>query len=378
MITNRWIGLAASLVTVSLLAACGSNNHSSSEPERNNGGEVITLPGGIAVPIGRPAEPAGDQRDARILSEYPVPAVQPEGVVYHPGTNAFYGGSTAGGSVYKARLDGTTEVFMPIGFDGAGKPTLRLSTQGFNVDDEDRLYIAGGAGGSVTVYQLPRGNHIATLLGTPGGYVNDMTIAPNGDIYYTDSLLPFVYRVSRAQLEANGLLPILPRTILAQSILLTPEIGYLNKLGDVNPFEANGIRATEDGRYIIIGDTNKHALYRLTALNDEPAPGTLIAGAGREIVQLDIDGDIGDADGITFLDSNTLYVMDNNGEAISRVELSSDYRSGRITKQARSERFHTPSGITLAPDDSLLVTSAELFDLSESANPFFVVRTPRF
>lgn len=68
----------------------------------------------------------------------------------------------------------------------------------------------------------------------------------------------------------------------------------------------------------------------------------------------------------------------NNGEAASRVELNQDYTRGEITRQIRSERFHTPTAITRAPDDTLLITNAELFDLSEPLAPDFIASTPRF
>lgn len=338
-------------------------------PLPDDGGQVVTLPGGTPVPIGDPQEPAGTQITATVLREYEVPTVQPEGITYDPVTDAFYGGSTLDGSVYRATIDGTVETFLPVGRDGAGRVDTRLAVQGVEVKD-DKLYVAGGPSGILHVYRLPGGEKLGTFPTLPGAYLNGIAVAQNGDVYITDSTLPFLYRFSDAQITAGFGLP--------QQIATTPETGALMMEDDLNPIEANGINETPDGRFILFNNLDDHAIYRLTKPTSDPATTPIVTGAGREIVRLVIEGDLGDADGQRFLDARTLYVMDNNGEAVSKVELNADYTAGRVTAQARSARFHTPSAVAVAPGGVLLVTNAELFDQSEPGPPFFVTAIPQF
>jgi sugar lactone lactonase YvrE len=93
--------------------------------------------------------------------------------------------------------------------DGEGNPDDRTQTEGFNVDEEGRLYIAGGGSGQLHVYDLPSGRKIAQFA--PNGFINDVDIGPNGDVYFTDSVNPFIYRVTAEQVEA-GTAPLRPST----------------------------------------------------------------------------------------------------------------------------------------------------------------------
>lgn len=346
----------------------------------------------LAVAPG-PASSAQDGRAGdKAAREYTVPANQPEGVVYDDRTQAFYGGSSLSGdgTVYKATLDGDAEVFMPTGFDGAGDPDpTRTQTHGFNVDKHDRLYVADVLSGFLHVYQLPEGNKVATFDTKeipddegPAPYINDVAISPKtGDVYFTDSNRPYIYRVTREQVEAGGGVP--------QAIDIDPPVDYGKNTRTNNGLEANGIRFTPGGKYIIFDSLNNGELYRLTPLKGDPEDEPIVDGSDRIVT---VEGpspvELGNIDGLEFKDGNTLYAVDNsstinetpgsfddNPERVLNLRFSGDYRRAEIVKETTNPEFRTPTAASLAPGNRLLINNAEFFDTN--GPPYVVLSIPR-
>jgi outer membrane protein assembly factor BamB len=308
-------------------------------------GLVIALLGALALSTGAIAQAVRSAEDVR---EYEVPASPPEGVVYDQKTQAFYGGSVSDGLIYKGTLDDpTAEVFLPAGSDG------RNEAIGVNVDNEVRLYIAGGSSGTLYVYDIETKELIARFETGEGGFINDVAISKNGDVYFTDSIRPFIYRVSEDQVEDGGGTP--------EAIPLTPEVDYE---GFPN---ANGIRITPNGKYIIFADSNDGKLYRMVPAEDP---------TDREISEIGgVRGQTDNPDGLE-LRGHTLYVVNNQDELIIEVRLSGDYLGGRVVGNTTTLEFHTPTTASLARG-RLLVANAEFFDQSEPGPPFYVVSIPR-
>jgi sugar lactone lactonase YvrE len=308
-------------------------------------GLVIALLGALALSTGAIAQAVRIAEDVR---EYEVPASPPEGVVYDQKTQAFYGGSVSDGLIYKGTLDDpTAEVFLPAGSDG------RNEAIGVNVDNEGRLYIAGGSSGTLYVYDIETKELIARFETGEGGFINDVAISKNGDVYFTDSIRPFIYRVSEDQVEDGGGTP--------EAIPLTPEVDYR---GFPN---ANGIRITPNGKYIIFADSNDDKLYRMVPAEDPTE---------REISEIGVvRGQTDNPDGLE-LRGHTLYVVNNQDELIVEVRLSGDYLGGRVVGNTTTPEFHTPTTASLARG-RLLVANAEFFDQSEPGPPFYVVSIPR-
>lgn len=319
--------------------------------------------------------------------EYEVPAevMQPEGVVYDEQTNAFYGGSnTPDGTVYKSKLKGAklkkTKVFMATGQDGAGETDNRAQTQGFNVDEKGRLYIAGAASGQLNVYKLPKGKKIAQFT-VSGSYINDVAVDPNnGDVYFTDSINPAIYRVTEQQVkDGTGT----PETFVLDDPMDPNDVDYTKGARTLNPLEANGIRFTPGGEYIIFNSLNNGELYRLDPESDPADPAiTKITGV--------TPAELGNQDGLEFLNENILYALDNaveqaenpaggdeSPERLLKLRLSNNYTEAEILEETPSEEFRTPTGVSLAPEGRLLITNAELFDTSEPGAPFHVLSIPR-
>ena len=254
---------------------------------------VVALLSMLALSTGAIAQAVRVAEDVR---EYEVPASPPEGVVYDQKTQAFYGGSVSDGLIYKGTLDDpTAEVFLPPGSDG------RNEAIGVNVDNEGRLYIAGGSSGTLYVYDIETKELLARFETGEGGFINDVAISKYGDVYFTDSIRPFINRVSEEQVEAGGGTP--------EAIPLTPEVNYQ---GFPN---ANGIRVTPDGKYVIFADTNDGMLYRMVP-SEVPTE--------REISEIGVRGRTDSPDGLE-LSGRTLYVVNNQDELIVEVLLSGDY-----------------------------------------------------
>ncbi len=98
---------------------------------------------------------------------------------------------------------------------------------------------------------------------------------------------------------------------------------------------------------------------------------------------------VGNADGLEFLNGNTLYSVDNavtrennpafgdeSPERIVKLRLSDDYLRAKVLQVRRSAKFRTPTSVSKAPRGRLLVNNAEFFD-GYGMEPFFVLSIPR-
>ena len=160
----------------------------------------------------------------------PGPAVFPEGVAIQAATDAFFVGSTTDGTIFSGDVNSTndTTVFLPGGGDG------RTDVRGMKAN-ETRLYVSAGALGQVFVYDTASKALLAKFATelTPS-FVNDVTIAPNGDAYFTDSQSPAIYRLSAD---------------LTTFERFTDFVGTPVVYG--TGFNLNGIASTPDGAYLI-------------------------------------------------------------------------------------------------------------------------------
>lgn len=326
---------------------------------------VAALAGALASGIAASAVAYAQSRgkEAEVRREYEVPASNPESVVYDKQTEFFYGGSSNDGTVYRATLDGKTEVFLPPLRDGTGEPDpTRTQTQGFDVDAEGRLYIAGGGSGFIHVYDVETGRKLAEFNTGPGGFINGVDDL-DGSVYLTDSTRPFIFRITQEQIDAGGGVP--------EAIPLEPEVNYTPNPRTPNNLEANGITSTPDGRYLIFGSLDNGKIYRMT-----PPP----VGSPEERKIKKINGlrmKLGDVDGIEFVGKRTLYAVDNNRERINEVRLSESYLKAEIVSRTTSPEFRTPTDVSPIPGGRLLVNNAEFFDASEPGPPFFVTSIER-
>src|SRR4051794_14456884 len=158
--------------------------------------------------------------------------VFPEGVDTFGGY--FYVTSTTDGAVFRGRIgsDDVAEVFLPGGQDG------RTFGVGIEATD-DLLLVAGGGTGSLFVYDRRDGAFLGrhTVAADGSRFLNDIAVTSNGDVYVTDSAADVVYRIAADDTASNSALEV---------------FATFAGIDPTGEFNANGIVATPDGRYLIV------------------------------------------------------------------------------------------------------------------------------
>jgi sugar lactone lactonase YvrE len=237
-------------------------------------------------------------------------AFQPEGIAIRGST--FYVGSIPTGAIYRGNVrSGQGAVFIP---GASGRAAI-----GVEIDNRNRLFVAGGTSGRAFVYdvrtrELIRSYQLTTSTPT---FINDVVVTPRG-AYFTDSRQARLYRVA---IGRGGRL-----ATSAQTIALAPPF-RLQGL-----FNANGIDATPNGRWLVIVQSSTGKLYRVH-------PST---GATREI---SLGGPtVETGDGI-LLDGRTLYVVQNTMNQIAVIRVNGALTSGTIRTRITDRRFMVPTTI---------------------------------
>ena len=235
---------------------------------------------------------------------------RPEGITSGRGTT-FYVGSLADGAVYRGDArTGEGEVFV------AG--TTGDTAVGTEVDQRNRLWVAGGSTGEARVYDARTGELLREYqLAAPGtGFVNDVVVTREA-AYFTDSVNAVLYVVPLA----NG-----GRPGAARALPLTGDLVY--KTG----FNANGIEASPNGRTLLVVQSNTGDLYAVDA-------------ATGVAEQVDLGGaSLTNGDGL-LRQGRTLYVVRNQLNQIAVVELGSGYRTGTVTGTLTDSDFQVPTTV---------------------------------
>jgi hypothetical protein len=192
---------------------------------------------------------------------------QPEGIAIGTG-NTFYVGSIPTGRVWRGDLrTGQGAELVP----NRGRMAI-----GVDVDQRNRLFVAGGPTGDGYVYNARNGADIAQYDFTGAdSFVNDVVVTKRA-AWFTDSVRQFLYKVPIGRKGQLG---------PAQSIPLTGDIVYQTG------FNVNGIDATPNGKKLIIVQTNIRKLFKVNrsgvtheiALGGATVPGDGILLHGRKL-----------------------------------------------------------------------------------------------
>ena len=217
----------------------------------------------------------------------------PEGIEFDTTARRFLSGSLVDGTVYEIAADGTLTPFIV--------DAELVSSIGIEADEpRDRLLVAnadravfGDSGPGIAklgVYRLSTGARIAMvdLRAVAGGaadsvaFTNDVTVAPNGDVFLTDTRMNLIYRVD-SDYQASVLYRFPPLTGLglngivhhADGFLIVVAIGgqgLLYKIPLDNPGAARPIALTQpatgadglvwssDGRLIVVSNSTSSAM----------------------------------------------------------------------------------------------------------------------
>jgi hypothetical protein len=277
----------------------------------------------------------------------PLPdGFQPEGIASGNGTT-FYVGSIPTGAIFRGDVQtGEGEIFVEGQED--------RSATGLKFDPRSGLlFVSGGGTGFAYVYDGETGEDVAQIQLTTDEtvFINDVVITREA-AYFTNSQQPVLYKVP---LERNGELPD------------EPEVEIIELGGDYEftegEFNANGIAASRNGRWLIIVNTFEGALYRV-----DPESG--------EATRLDLgDGNVENGDGILLLGED-LVVVQNFLNQVAVVELNERFTTGDIERVLTNQAFRIPT--TVASFGNMLCVVNARFDTEATPDTEYeVVCFPR-
>jgi Cu-Zn family superoxide dismutase len=268
----------------------------------------------------------------------------PEGITFDPQTRSFYTGSVNDGTIYRGRLnDPLVRPFIPqTGTSSVGMHERR-----------GVLFVAGGTTGSIRLYSIAARRQIASFNTGRGGFINDLVITGDGDVYATDSVRPFIWHVTARQVRAGSGTP--------EGIPVGSSIPF-----DTTPgvFNLNGIVALNDQTLVVV-QTNTGNFYRI-ALNNSRRRGA--APAIQQVRGLNVVG----GDGL-LLDRGRLVVV--TGTPTPRLvfaDLRNEGRTGRVERIQTDPNLRGPSTVDAA-ENRYLVVNADF----GGPPPFSIASLPR-
>jgi Cu-Zn family superoxide dismutase len=262
-------------------------------------------------------------------SVYTIPgdAVFPEGVAVDASGRSFFVTSNNDGTVFKGNVRQSALVpLAPSGADG------RTTAVGLKVDGRGRLLVAGGTTGKVFVLSAADGSTLKVLDSKPGAsqtFINDVTVA-GGYAYVTDSMRPVILRAATSGDGVGELEPWLDLTG-------TP---FVYKDG----FNANGIVSYDDGRLLVVVQSNTGKLFRINTRT-------------KAVSEIDLGGTtLTNGDGLVAQGSR-LFVVRNADNEIAVVKLRRGKREGRVGTAITSDAFMFPTTAARVGKRLLVVNS---------------------
>jgi hypothetical protein len=261
-------------------------------------------------------------------SSYTLPGstVFPEGVAYQPTTGNFFVSSTTDGSILRGN------VMEPDAAPFIAGGGVQFSAIGVKVDEAGRLIVAGGVTGEVRVHNAATGALIRTFTTGSGGFLNDIAVAKNGDLFVTDSFRPVLWRVPAAEIHSGAAEP-------AEAWLdLTGTIPYT-----AGQFNVNGIVATENGKRLVVSQSFTGELFRIDI-------------ATKEVTEVDLGGEAVAGDGLALV-GRILYAGEPFLHQITKVSLSGDLSTGTVLSRTTDPSFLTPTTLAVAAGRLLVVNS---------------------
>jgi sugar lactone lactonase YvrE len=269
---------------------------------------------------------------------------RPEGIAVGRGP-VFFTGSLADGAVIRGDLrTGEYEILVA---GAAGMVSVGMAFD----QRTNALFVAGGPTGLLRVFDAGTGQLLASYqLAGAGSFINDVIVTRDA-AYVTNSSQAVLYKLP---LGPGGSLP-------------DPgEVEVFVLSGDwqqVPGFNANGIEASPNGKWLIIVHSTLGNLYRV-----DPNTG--------EAVLIDLGGESVTAGDGLLLRGSLLYVVRNRLNEIVVVDLSKDYTSGVVVDRLTSPYFDVPTTIAAFGSD-LYAVNAKFGNPTPDAVPYEVVRVSR-
>jgi Cu-Zn family superoxide dismutase len=284
-------------------------------------GVAAALPGSAA---------SADSSTTEVFTLTPSTHGNPEGVA-SAGRGAFFVGATGDGTIYRGTLGDPSVTEFIAG--AAGKSAIGLKVA------RGRLYVAGGATGAITVYDIASRQQIAMFATGAGGFLNDLAITATGDVFVTDSFRPTLWHVTAAQVRAGTGTP--------EAISVAPEIVF-----QAGAFNLNGIVALDERTLVVVQSSNG-ALFRID-----------LDRRGRRIQQIAADPVLG-GDGM-LLDRGRLVVVQGSPAQLTFVQLDRRAARGTIVGHLTDPTLRGPSTVARVGNRFVVVNA----DFATSTTPF--------
>ncbi|MFT4164283.1 MAG: SMP-30/gluconolactonase/LRE family protein [Microlunatus sp.] len=266
-----------------------------------------------------------------------------EGIGVDRAQRTFYVSETTGGEIHRGNVrTGKTEVWLDEGADG------RATARGIAVDDQGRVYIAGGpnstqSGGPDLWVYSPSGRLLAALrVGIANPFLNDVTIGPDGAAYFTNSNAPVVFRVA----QQHGSWTV--STWADATQVIPTQTG----------FNLGGIVTSPDRRSLIVAQGNTGQLWRFDLRTRKASP-----------VRIG-EANLLNADGLV-RQGNTLLVVRNFDRVLTTLKLDSAGSRAQLMSERATDPERVFTTAELARGRLLLVDSK--FDEPVAAPPYQVV-----
>ena len=271
------------------------------------------------------------------------PGFRSEGIAIGRGSS-FFAGSLADGAVYRGDLrTGNGEILVP---GQAGMLSVGMAYDGRS----DALFVAGGPTGMARVFNASTGELLESyLLAAPGNFINDVIVTVDA-AFFTNSSDAVLYRLP---LGPQGSLP--------------PSGGFQNLplSGDwsqVSGFNANGIEALADGKWLVVVNSTVGKLYRVD-------PWTGVA------TEIDLSGESVSAGDGLLLRGSLLYVLRNSLNELVTIDLAEDLTSGVVVDRTVNPNFNFATTLA-AFGDALYAVNAKFSTPPTPTTPYEVVRVP--
>lgn len=269
------------------------------------------------------------------LIEVPGEGTFPEGIALDASTGELFVGGAGDGSIH--RIDVDTGAATALLEPGSRPP---FTTLGLALGPDGSLWLAGGGSGTIVQFDRASGDAVATFE-TPDAdntLINDVIVAPNGDVFATDSFRPALFRVAAGDAVAE---------------VFVDFEGTVFEYGEgVN---SNGLVVSSDGEVIIVVAMNTGTLYRIDV-------------ATREVSEIDVDGGpFTGGDGLV-LDGSTLYVAQQGPDVVAVIELADDFASGQHVDTITDESFTQIATIALG-DGALYVVNTQFGAMQSDDGP---------
>jgi sugar lactone lactonase YvrE len=197
----------------------------------------------------------------------------------------------------------------------------------------------------VWVYDSESGVLLFTFDNQKAGatFLNDLAIDPSGDVYVTDSSAATLWKIPTEAYVTGA-----PATAAMTAVPLAAP--YVQGEG----FNANGIVASRNGKYLLVVQSNTGKLYRVAVADDSVKEVALTGGT------------LANGDGLA-LRGHQLYAIRNSDTLLVKIHLGGKFARGRIISERTDPSFTFPTTLALAGRRALVVNSQ--FDRGGPAGP---------